>query len=124
MVLNGLISASWFNGQLAINPVMKLTNPATGALINEYRLVGYDLFDELLNLFDLSTINATPVTGDLYDLGVIDNHDDLAINLYVVVNRKENGWDGMRTLTKIESELESDEYFELAIIKRIKENVK
>lgn len=124
MVLNGLISASWFNGQLAINPVMKLTNPATGVLINEYRLVGYDLFDELLNLFDLSAINATPVTGDLYDLGVIDNHDDLAINLYVVVNRKENGWDGMQTLTKIESELESDEYFELAIIKRIKENVK
>lgn len=124
MVLNGLISASWFNGQLAINPVMKLTNPATGVLINEYRLVGYDLFDELLNLFDLSTINATPATGDLYDLGIIDNHDDLAINLYVVVNRKENGWDGMQTLTKIESELESDEYFELAIIKRIKENVK
>lgn len=124
MVLNGLISASWFNGKLAINPVMKLTNPATGALINEYRLVGYDLFDELLNLFDLSTINATPPTGDLYDLGIIDNHDDLAINLYVVVNRKENGWDGMQTLTKIESELESDEYFELAIIKRIKENVK
>lgn len=124
MVLNGIISASWFNGQLAINPTMRLTNPATGELVYEYRLVGYDLFDELLNLFDLSVINTKPMTGDLYDLGVIDNHDDLAVNVYVMVNREENGYDGMQTLTKIESELESDEYFELAIIKRIKENVK
>jgi len=117
-MLKGLIYASWYENQLVIDPTMLIVNPATRKVEHTYRLVGYDLMDELLELFDLNKVKRNK-TGDLHNLGVIDQHDELVFELMVLIDSTANAWDGMITLTKLRKEILEDEPLELEILKRL-----
>lgn len=60
---------------------MLIVNPVTRKVEHMYRLVDYDLMDELLELY----------------LGVIDQHDELVFELMVLIDSTANAWDGMIT---------------------------
>lgn len=117
-MLKGLIYASWYENQLVIDPTMLIVNPVTRKVEHTYRLVGYDLMDELLELFDLNKVKRNK-TGDLHNLGVIDQHDELVFELMVLIDSTANAWDGMITLTKLRKEILEDEPLELEILKRL-----
>lgn len=97
---------------------MLIVNPSTRKVEHTYRLVGYDLMDELLELFDLNKVKRNK-TGDLHNLGVIDQHDELVFELMVLIDSTANAWDGMITLTKLRKEILEDEPLELEILKRL-----
>lgn len=117
-MLKGLIYASWYENQLVIDPTMLIINPTTRKVEHTYRLVGYDLMDELLELLDLNKVKRNK-TGDLHNLGVIDQHDELVFELMVLIDSTVNAWDGMVTLTKLRKEILEDELLELEILKRL-----
>ena len=117
-MLKGLIYASWYENQLVIDPTMLIVNPVTRKVEHTYRLVGYDLMDELLELFDLNKVKRNK-TGDLHNLGVIDQHNELVFELMVLIDSTANAWDGMITLTKLRKEILGDKPLELEILKRL-----
>ena len=117
-MLKGLIYASWYENQLVIDPTMLIVNPVTRKVEHTYRLVGYDLMDELLELFDLNKVKRNK-TGDLHNLGVIDQHDELVFELMVLIDSTANAWDGMITLTKLRKEILENKPLELEILKRL-----
>lgn len=97
---------------------MLIVNPVTRKVEHTYRLVGYDLTDELLELFDLNKVKRNK-TGDLHNLGVIDQYGGLVFELMVLIDSTANAWDGMVTLTKLRKEILEDEPLKLEILKRL-----